>query len=119
LVQTFFISAISGSITAQLTNILNEPKKTIDFLANALPAQSTYFLQILLVAMAVNMGTEMLRVQPLGLAFARKFVGPRLTETERKKRWRFLAPLEDPWEFEHAKILGTVVLYFMVFLVYA
>lgn len=61
----------------------------------------------------------MLRVQPLGLAFARKFVGPNLTEKERKKRWKFLTPLEDPNEFEHANQLGTVILYFMVLLVYA
>lgn len=88
-------------------------------MAIALPAQSTYFLQLLLVTMAVNMGTEMLRVMPLGLALARRFFGPRLTEEERKTRWKYLTPLEKPYKFEHANILGTVVLYFMIFLVYA
>ena len=46
LVQTFFVSAISGSISAELTNMLNEPDQIVNFLANALPAQSNYFLQV-------------------------------------------------------------------------
>ncbi|CAB9502871.1 CSC1-like protein [Seminavis robusta] len=119
LVQTFFISAMAGSISAELANMLNEPDQFIDFLANALPAQSNYFLQILVVAMAVTMGLELLRVAPLALAFVRRFVGPNLTEEERTKRWKFLSPLEDPREFEHANVSGSVVLYFMVFFVYA
>ena len=68
--------------------------------------------------MAVTMGVEMLRVSPLGMAFARQFVGPRLTEEERRKKWKFLTPLEAPREFEHANISGSVVLYFMVYFVY-
>lgn len=118
LVQTFFISAISGSISAELGNMLNEPDQFVDFLANALPAQSNYFLQILVVAIAITMGLEMLRVGPLGLAFLRRFVGPNLTEEERRKKWKFFTPLEDPNEFEHANVSGSVVLFFMVFFVY-
>ena len=64
--------------------------------------------------MAVTMGMEMLRVVPLTLAFVRKFVGPNLTAEERKKKWKFLNSLEDPYQFEHANISGSVVLYFMV-----
>lgn len=64
--------------------------------------------------MAVTMGMEMLRVTPLSLAFVRRFVGPSLTAEERKKKWRFLNPLEDPYQFEHANISGSIVLYFMV-----
>jgi Calcium-dependent channel, 7TM region, putative phosphate len=119
LVQTFFISAISGSVFAQLSNMLNNPDYFIDFLANALPAQSTYFLQLLVVSLALTMGSEMLRAYPLLLALGRKFVGPNLTEEERTKRWSFLTPLEDPYEFDHAKASGGVILYFMVYFVYA
>ena len=91
----------------------------INLLANALPAQSNYFLQILVVAMVVTMSTELLRVVPLFLALLRRFVGPNLTEKERTKRWKFLTPLEDPREFEFANNSGSVVLYFMVYFVYA
>ena len=119
MVVQFFVSAISGSIAAELQNMLNEPEKFIDFLANALPAQSNYFLQILVVALVVTMGLEMLRVTPLSLALVRKFVGPNLTEKERTKRWQLFSPLEDPYRFEHANVSGSVVLYFMVFFVYS
>ena len=99
--------------------MLDQPENIIVFLANALPAQSNYFLQILVVALVVTMGLEMLRVTPLALALARKFVGPNLTEKERRKRWKFFSPLEDPYRFEHANVSGSVVLYFMVFFVYS
>lgn len=56
--------------------------------------------------MAVTMGLEMLRVVPLGLAFVRNFVGPNLTEEERKKPWKVFTPLENPREFEHANVMG-------------
>jgi hypothetical protein len=64
--------------------------------------------------MAVNLSMELLRVTPLGSAFARRFVGPNLTEEERNKKWKFLNPLSVPYEFEHANISGSIVLYFMV-----
>ena len=115
----FFVSAISGSIAAELQNMINEPDQFINFLANALPAQSNYFLQILVVALVVTMGFEMLRVMPLTLALVRKFVGPRLTEKERTKAWKWFNPLEEPCKFEHANVSGSVVLYFMVFFVYS
>jgi len=115
----FFVSAISGSIAAELKNMLDNPDHIIDFLAIALPAQSNYFLQILVVALVVTMGLEMLRVMPIGSAMARKFFGPNLTEEERRKPWKFLYPLESPRKFEHAKSSGSVVLYFMVFFVYS
>jgi hypothetical protein len=99
--------------------MLNNPDQFTDFLANALPAQSTYFLQLLVVSLALTMGTEMLRVYPLSLTLARKFVGPNLTDEEREKRWSFFTPLEDPRELDHAFASGGVVFYFMVFFVYA
>jgi len=119
LVQTFFVSTITGSISAQLLNIVAQPSMLIDLLANALPQQSNYFLQILVVAMVLTLSLELLRVLPLGSALVRKFVGPNLTEKERTSRWKFLCPLENPYEFEHANVSGSVVLYFMILLVYA
>lgn len=39
IIQTFFVSAISGSIASEITNMLEEPGTIVDFLANSLPAQ--------------------------------------------------------------------------------
>jgi hypothetical protein len=46
IIQTFFVSAISGSVTKEISNIISDPASIIDLLANTLPAQSTYFIQV-------------------------------------------------------------------------
>jgi hypothetical protein len=46
IIQTFFVSAISGGVLDEIKAILEDPFSAIDLLANTLPAQSTYFIQI-------------------------------------------------------------------------
>jgi len=119
IIQTFFVSAISGGISAELTNILEKPSAIIDLLANSLPAQSSYFMQILLASTFLLQAVEFLRAYQLGLALVRRFIGPNLTKKERRKTWGFLNSLEDPPEFWHAETFAQILLYFVVFLVYA
>lgn len=64
-------------------------------------------------------GVEILRVVPVAMALIRSCVGPRLTEKERQTTFMGLRPLADPVEFEHADIFSQIVLYWMIFLVYA
>jgi len=92
------------------------PRAFVDLLANSLPAQGTYFVQILLVATFLGQGLELLRVRPLAIALVRSMsVWPNLTKKEREKTLHgILRPLSDPFEFEHAEIFANVVLYFMV-----
>jgi hypothetical protein len=120
IIQTFFISAVSGTITAELSNIIDEPEKIMDILANSLPAQSSYFIQICFVFTFLLQGFDLLRVYPLGLALFRRYVfGPKLTEKERRKSWKCFSSLEDPPEFWHAEIFAQIILFFVVFFVYA
>jgi len=67
----------------------------------------------------VSLSTELLRPAAVVNAFARSFLGPKLTEEERQTTWMGLRPFADPWECEHAFVLGGIVLYFVVFFVYA
>lgn len=53
IIQTFFVSAISGGIFQELSNIANNPSEAFKLLAS-LPDQSTYFLQILLVKVCLT-----------------------------------------------------------------
>jgi len=46
IIQTFFVSAVSGGVLQELTNILQNPTSVIDLLAKSLPSQSTYFIQV-------------------------------------------------------------------------
>lgn len=120
IIQTFFVSAISGGVYAELTKMLEKPREMVDLLANSLPTRGTYFVQIVLVTTFLGQGLELLRVYPLAIAFARSKIGPNLTEKERNTPFReFLRPLSDPQEFEHAEVFANVVLYFMVIFVYA
>lgn len=120
IIQTFFVSAISGGIYAQLTHILKDPSAVVDLLANSLPTRGTYFVQIVLVTTFLGQGLELLRVFPLVIAFLRSKIGPNLTTKERNKTYRtYLRPLSDPIEFEHAQVFANVVLFFMVIFVYA
>jgi hypothetical protein len=111
---------VSGSLTAELSNILNRPEHLVDFLATALPAQSSYFIQIVIVALVLNIGLELLRVFPLGMAFIGEvMVRLRCINPDNPKWQDYIRPLDNPYEFEHSKILAnTVVLFFLIFFVY-
>lgn len=119
IIQTFFVSTISGSFTSELANMINNPEDIVDFLANALPAQSSYFIQIVLIFTFLFQGMELLRVQPLGYAFVRRFVGPNLTAKERRRKWKFIYSLENPPAFYHAEVSSQIVLQYVVYFVYA
>jgi hypothetical protein len=120
IIQTFFVSAISGGIYAQLAQIIDDPGSLVTLLANSLPAQGTFFVQILLVTTFVGQGLELLRVVPLTLALIRTKIGLNLTKKERSKPVNdYIRPLSDPRPFEHAEVFANLVLYFMVLFVYA
>lgn len=119
IIQTFFVSAVSGSLVSEISAIVNNPSEIVTLLANSLPNRSSFFIQILLVDTCVGLSLELLRITPVATAFARSILGPKLTEEERRTTWCGLRPFADPLEFEHAKILSGLVLYFIVFFVYA
>jgi hypothetical protein len=119
IIQTFFVTAISGSILDELSAMLKDSSLIIDLLAQSLPRQSTFFIQILIVDTCISLGVELLRVVPLTMALLRRCFGPRLTKKERETTWMGLRPLNDPSEFSHAEVLASTVLYYTVFFVYA
>ena len=113
------MSAVSGSISAAITTIIDQPEKIVQFFAVSLPAQSSYFIQILLVFTFLFQGLDLLRVQPLRSSLLRRFLGPNLTKKERSKPWNGLNPLEDPPEFDHAGTFAQIVTFYVVLFVYA
>ena len=52
------------------------------------------------------------------MAFLRRYIGPNLTEKERRRTWGYLNSLEDPPDFWHGETFAQIVLYFVVFFVY-
>ena len=124
---------------------MDSPKTIIDLLAKSLPSQSTYFIQISFVSIVVQSGMELLRAVPIVMATLRSFIGPRLTEKEKRTTYFGLRTLNDPSKFSHAdftaqavgvlvlrwralqcpvaccslRVVSMQVLYFMVLLVYS
>jgi hypothetical protein len=90
--------------------MIDNPELIVEFLAISLPAQSSYFIQLLFVFTFLIHGLELLRVTPLGYALVRRFVGPNLTEKERRRTWKCFYSLEDPPHFWHAETFSQIVL---------
>eukprot|EP00540_Astrosyne_radiata_P023433 CAMPEP_0116867712 /NCGR_PEP_ID=MMETSP0418-20121206/26776_1 /TAXON_ID=1158023 /ORGANISM="Astrosyne radiata, Strain 13vi08-1A" /LENGTH=250 /DNA_ID=CAMNT_0004503567 /DNA_START=436 /DNA_END=1188 /DNA_ORIENTATION=+ len=100
--------------------MVQHPAETVDLLANALPQQATYFLQIVVVrATVVGLSLELLRVVPFVQAFLRRFFGPRLTERERNEPFMGLRPLSSPYRVRYETVFAMDILYFMVLFVYS
>jgi calcium permeable stress-gated cation channel len=124
IIQTFFVSTISGAITSELQNIIdNGATYAIELFAKALPAQASYFIQIILVQNLLGLGTELLRTSALVQALLRylagKLLGFGLTEKERSSSFLGLRVYSDPSEYEFGRKLGgETILLFMVLFVY-
>lgn len=120
IIQTFFVSAIAGSLLTTIKEIIDDPLSGIDLLANALPAKSTYFAQLVFVKTVLGFAMENLRVVALVMALLRKCIGPRLTEKQRRTTYYGLRPLADPSPFSFASNMALVnVFFFMVVFVSA
>lgn len=113
------MSAVSGSIFSELANILENPQKVVELLANSLPAQSSYFIQLMLVTTFLLQSIEYLRLLPLLTASLRSCIGPSLTKKEQSRRWGNIFALQDPPPFRYARTFATLTLFYVVFFVYA
>ena len=89
--------------------MIDDPTMIVELLATSLPQQATYFMQISIVSLVVSGGIEILRLIPIGMAIARSFIGPRLTEKEQRTTFLGLRPLYDPLEFQHADFQSNAV----------
>ena len=91
----------------------------IDILGNKLPAQASYFMQLMLVQYFVGLGLELARPVPCAIAAVRRAAGPGLTPKERDSPWLGLSPLSAPGELGHPALLSDVALMFVILFTYA
>ena len=93
----------------------------VDILGNKLPAESAYFMQLMLVHYFVGLGLEVARIIPCAVAAVRRAAGPGLTPKERDTPWLGLNPLAVPSDFAPLQpaLLSDAVLMFVILLVYA
>lgn len=119
-VQTFFVSAVSGSIFAALMQLASDPVPIVlDILGRKLPAQASFFMQLMLVQSFLGMGLELLRPVPCAIAAVRRILGPGVTDKERAAPWMGLNPLSSPGPFDQPNSLSSVMLMYVILLAYA
>jgi len=123
IIQTFFVSTLSGSVTSELQKISENPSYAVELMAKALPSQASYFIQVILVQNFLGLGTELLRVSPVAQAvirhYAAKMTGYDLTEKEMNTTIMGLRVFSDPLEYYFgSKLGGETILIFMVLFVY-
>jgi hypothetical protein len=114
IIQNFFVVALAGGLLSAYSNLVEDPLSAVDLLANSLPAQSTLFIQIVVVNVLLSLALELLRVAPIVIAWIRGMFGPGLTSKEKNTTWFGLRPLSDPSPFSHPYVSAWTVLYFMV-----
>ena len=120
IVQTFFVTTISGSITSTLSAVAADPEKIITIIAGSLPSQSTYFLQLLLVSTLVGIPFELFRCPQLAAALGAANIGYHLTWKEKMvSKLDKLHSLQDPLEFQYARIFSNDILFFVALFTYS
>lgn len=84
IIQTFFVTALSSSLMQELRRLLETPGEIVSLLATSLPGKSTFFIQLCFVSTTTTFINEGIGILRLGKAWLRKYVGPNLTDRERK-----------------------------------
>jgi hypothetical protein len=123
IIQTFFISTISGSLFESIQDIIDNPTSAVQILATTLPAQSAYFIQLIIVQNLLALGIELLRISPIAQEWlgtlVKKIFGYNLTEKERNTSFLGIRDIADPLEYYFGRELGMkTMLIMMVLYVY-
>jgi hypothetical protein len=105
-------------VVQQLEAFINNPNQIIQLLAKALPGQSGYFMQLLIVSTCLGSLIELFRVVPLVQSVFRANLGRRLTEKERKHSVGILRPLSCVDKVYFSRVQSRYLLYFMILFVY-
>lgn len=118
IIQTFFVSLITGSIVQELSDLLESPKEFIALLASALPQQSVFFMQLLIVSTTVGTLNELFRVVPVFYSIVRAHIGRRLTKKERNEKVGMFRALSNVDKCYYSRLHSSYLLYFIVLYVY-
>jgi Calcium-dependent channel, 7TM region, putative phosphate len=105
-------------VVHELEALINNPNQIIQLMAKALPGQSGYFLQLLIVSTCMGSLIELFRVVPLVQSVLRANFGRRLTEKERRHSVGILRPLSTVDKVYFSRVQSRYLLYFMILFVY-
>ncbi|KAH3744510.1 early responsive to dehydration protein [Pelomyxa schiedti] len=108
--NVFLVSTLANSILGALEQIkmLVDPMAVVDMLAKALPSQSAYFMNYILMG-ALSSSISLLRPQDIGLRFIKRLIA---------KTDRDLRAADYPAEFDYMCYYGQTTLVFTIMLTY-
>ena len=113
------VTLLSGSIVDKIGGIVRSPIEFIKLVAEALPKQSGYFMQVLIVSTCVGPLVELFRVTALVQSVARANLGRRLTEKERNITVGMLRPLSGVDKIYFSRLQARLPLNFLILFAYA
>lgn len=116
--QTFGVASLAGGVTSALAEV-NQVSDIFRYLAQTLPPQSVYFMQLILIQTVIGLGSELLRTTAWIQALIRAHVGPRVTASERHQVYFGLRPFSNPRYFLHAQVLAGTSVRYMVLLTFS
>lgn len=118
IIQIFFVPALAGVAFSSLSLLAEQPTQIIGMVAKNVPSQAKSFIQYILVSVLLGCGLEVLRLAKVIKAFIRRYIGPNLTDEERKTTYMGFSPLTEPDEMDFPISMAEIILYIMILLVY-
>lgn len=117
--QMFFVSAVTGSLLAQVAAVVDQPKRLVFFLGSSIAGQSLLFITFTLVQICVNLPLMMLRVMPILMGTLHDLFAPSFAKKPVPQPWLFLSPLNYESELEAPFSLAQQYLIFLLVVVFA
>ncbi|TYZ64161.1 hypothetical protein PybrP1_006308 [[Pythium] brassicae (nom. inval.)] len=119
IVQMFFVSAVTGSILAQVAAIVEQPARIVFFLGSSIAGQSLFFITFIITQISLNLPLMLLRVSPILLGTLHSLLAPSYAKKPAPQPWLFLTPLNYESELEAPFSLAQQYLIFLLVVVFA
>lgn len=119
IVQMFFVSAVTGSVLAQVAAIVEQPGRLVFFLGSSIAGQSLFFITFIITQVCLNLPLMLLRVMPILMGTLHALVAPSYAKKPEPQPWLFLTPLNYESELEAPFSLAQMYLIFLLVVVFA
>ena len=119
IVNVFFVTVIAGSFFDAAAKIVDNPQKAFELLGMAIPKQSAFFTNYILLKTFIGLGAELVRIVPLLQASARSIFCPFKTARDRRGVVCGCRSIDEPSFFLYHKILAQDMLVATVAIVFS
>ena len=119
IVNVFLVTVIAGSLFDAASTIVDKPQKAFELLGRALPKQSAFFTNYILLKTFIGLGAELVRIVALLQAFGRRMFFPYDTARDRRGVRFGCRSIDEPSFFLYHKIFAQDMLVATVAIVFS